>query len=180
MTYITLQENWLTKGVITNLATVPGFLLMKASIANFAVWCPCHERRRFSLLSANCWSSRHALPLVRLSQCYGRPAQGTRRVSKDVQYSTGDATLCPAHRRSRLRGVSPRSKGCAGGGVGGGGGGGGGGSGYQARADERSESGAQPHAATPVAQAASPRSTCRPVGTAQRPNPAQPSHQRAS
>ena len=35
MTYITLQENWLTKGVITNLATVPGVLLMKASIANF-------------------------------------------------------------------------------------------------------------------------------------------------
>ena len=60
MTYITLQENWLTKGVITNLATVPGFLLMKASIANFAVWCPCHERRRVSILSANCWSSRHA------------------------------------------------------------------------------------------------------------------------
>lgn len=35
MTYITLQENWLAKGVLTKLATVPGVLLMKASIANF-------------------------------------------------------------------------------------------------------------------------------------------------
>lgn len=180
MTYLTLQENWLTKGFATTLATVPE-ISMKLLLASLLECSPaCHERLRLrshvSVLGNRAvdlsrrraeWTLLCVLPLVLLSPARARHLARkpctTQLVRVSVyKSSTGDATLAPDSRLFSRD--SPRTTGW------------GWGASYQARADERSEcslSRTQPHLSRKL------RVADRPVDpSTQRSD--QPSHQRAS